>query len=125
MTIDWQRMKEIAASCGAFLLADIAHVAGLVAGGVFPSPIGYADVITFTTHKSLCGPRGACILTTDRELARKIDRAVFPGEQGGPHVNVFVAMALAFKLAKSEEFRKLQEQTVKNAAAMVKRFTQR
>ena len=125
LTIDWQRMKEIAASCGAFLLADIAHVAGLVAGRVFPSPLGYADVVTFTTHKSLCGPRGACILTTDRELARKIDRAVFPGEQGGPHVNVFVAMALAFKLAKSEEFRKLQEQTVRNAAAMVKRFIQR
>ncbi|NIQ11561.1 MAG: serine hydroxymethyltransferase, partial [Gammaproteobacteria bacterium] len=65
----------------------------------FPSPIGYADVVTFTTHKSLCGPRGACILTQRRDLARKIDRAVFPGEQGGPHVNVFAALALTFKLA--------------------------
>ena len=72
-----------------------------MAAGVYPSPVGFADVITFTTHKSLCGPRGACILTTDAALARKIDRAVFPGEQGGPHVNVFAAQALTFKLAQN------------------------
>ncbi|MEN6392372.1 MAG: aminotransferase class I/II-fold pyridoxal phosphate-dependent enzyme, partial [Anaerolineaceae bacterium] len=79
-TVDWAKFKEIARKVGAYLFADIAHVAGLVAGGAYPSPVGYADVITFTTHKSLCGPRGACILTTDPALAKKIDRAVFPGE---------------------------------------------
>lgn len=119
---DWKRFKEIAKAIGAFLFADIAHVAGLVAGGSYPSPVGYADVITFTTHKSLCGPRGACILTTDPSLARKIDRAVFPGEQGGPHVNVFAAMAVAFKLASTAQFRKLQAQTVKNCIALTERL---
>ena len=121
-TIDWSKFQSIARSVGAYLFADIAHVAGLVASGQFPSPIGYADVITFTTHKSLCGPRGACILTTDRLLARKIDSAVFPGEQGGPHVNNFVAMALAFKLAQTEQFNRLQEQIVINAVALVERL---
>ncbi len=121
-SVDWARFRAIADSVGAYLFADIAHVAGLVAAGVYPSPVGYADVITFTTHKSLCGPRGACILTTDRLLARKIDRAVFPGEQGGPHVNVFPAMALAFKLARTDQFRKLQEQVVLNCKAFTLRF---
>jgi len=115
---DWKRFRQIADAVGAVLFADIAHVAGLVAAGVYPSPLGYAQVITFTTHKSLCGPRGACILTTDAALARKLDRAVFPGEQGGPHVNVFGAMALAFKLARTEQFRNLQAQVVKNCAAL-------
>jgi glycine hydroxymethyltransferase len=123
-SVDWARFKAIAKSVGAYLVADIAHVAGLVVAGMFPSPIGYADVITFTTHKSLCGPRGACILTTDPALARKVDRAVFPGEQGGPHVNVFAAMAVGFKLNKTEQFRKLQEQIVKNSIALVDRFKQ-
>jgi glycine hydroxymethyltransferase len=113
-TVDWARFHEIAVSVNAFLFADIAHVAGLVAAGVYPSPVGYADVITFTTHKSLCGPRGACILTTDPRLAHKVDKAVFPGEQGGPHVNVFAAMALTFKLAQTEQFHQLQKQVVKN-----------
>lgn len=120
--VDWERFRDIAHSVGAYLFADIAHVAGLVAGGAFPSPIGIADVITFTTHKSLCGPRGACILTTDRLLARKIDRAVFPGEQGGPHVNVFAAMALTFKLAKTEQFSALQHQIVKNCEVFTERL---
>ncbi len=120
--VDWERFAQIAHSVGAILMADIAHVAGLVAAGVYPSPLGYADVITFTTHKSLCGPRGACILTTDATLAKKIDRAVFPGEQGGPHVNTFAAMALAFKLAQSEQFRQLQAQVVKNCAALTHRL---
>jgi len=124
-TVDWMRFKEIAHSVGAYLFADIAHVAGLVAAGVFPSPVGYADVITFTTHKSLCGPRGACILTTDSNLARKIDRAVFPGEQGGPHVNVFAAMALTFKLAQTEQFRQLQNQVVKNCMVFTERLKER
>jgi len=121
-TVDWLRFRQIADQVGAFLFADIAHVAGLVAGGAYPSPLGYADVITFTTHKSLCGPRGACILTTNQSLARKIDRAVFPGEQGGPHVNVFAAMALTFKLAKTEQFRLLQDQIVKNCIVFTKRL---
>lgn len=121
-TIDWARFRQIADRIGAYLFADIAHVAGLVIGGVFPSPVGYADVISFTTHKSLCGPRGACILTTDPNLARKIDRAVFPGEQGGPHVNTFAAIALTFKLAQTEQFRQLQEQIVKNCAAFTRRL---
>ncbi|MEE9187787.1 MAG: serine hydroxymethyltransferase [Anaerolineales bacterium] len=124
-SVDWARFKEIAAGVGAILFADIAHVAGLVAAGEYPSPIGYADVITFTTHKTLCGPRGACILTTRADLARKIDRAVFPGEQGGPHVNVFAALALTFKLAQTAEFRELQGQIVKNCSVLNDRLEER
>jgi glycine hydroxymethyltransferase len=120
--VDWAQFREIADEAGALLFADIAHVAGLVAGGVYPSPVGYADVISFTTHKSLCGPRGACILTTDAGLSRKIDRAVFPGEQGGPHVNVFAAMAVAFKLAQTDQFRKLQAQIVENCVSLTQRL---
>jgi glycine hydroxymethyltransferase len=123
--VDWEKFRAIADATGALLFADIAHVAGLVAGGVYPSPVGYADVITFTTHKSLCGPRGACILTTNPVLARKIDRAVFPGEQGGPHVNIFAAIALTFKLAQTEEFRQLQAQIVKNCRVLTDRLQAR
>lgn len=122
---DWEKFRAIADSVGAYLFADIAHVAGLVAAGAYPSPIGIADVITFTTHKSLCGPRGACILTTNRALARKIDRAVFPGEQGGPHVNVFAALAVAFKLAQTDQFRHLQYQIIDNCAALWKGLEKR
>jgi glycine hydroxymethyltransferase len=113
---DWAQFRRIADEVGAYLLADISHVAGMVVAGVYPSPVGYADVITFTTHKTLTGPRGACILTTDRRLARRIDRAVFPGEQGGPHLNTIAAIATAFKLAQTEQFRALQHQIVANAA---------
>jgi glycine hydroxymethyltransferase len=123
--VDWKKFKEIAESVGAYLLADISHVAGLIVSGQFPSPIGIADVITTTTHKTLCGPRGALIMTTNRVLSSKIDRAVFPGEQGGPHVNVFAALAVAMKLAKEEKFTKLQEQIVKNAVALAKRLEER
>jgi glycine hydroxymethyltransferase len=123
--VDWARFKAIAKSVGAYLFADIAHVAGLVAAGVYPSPVGYADIITFTTHKSLCGPRGACILTTDGALARKIDRAVFPGEQGGPHVQIFAAISLTMKLARTEQFRQLQAQVVKNCAVLTGRMVER
>ncbi len=122
---DWGKFRAIADSVGAYLFADIAHVAGLVAAGAYPSPVGIADVITFTTHKSLCGPRGACILTTDRALARKIDRAVFPGEQGGPHVNVFAALAVAFKLAQTDQFRQLQYQIIDNCTALWKGLEKR
>ena len=115
---DWKRFREIADSVGAILMADISHIAGMIAAGVIPSPIGIAQVLTFTTHKTLCGPRGACIVTHDAALAKKLDRAVFPGEQGGPHVHVFAALALTFKLAKTPEFKELQKQIVKNCVAL-------
>jgi len=115
---DWKRFKEIALSVGAFLFADISHIAGMIAAGVLASPVGFADVITFTTHKTLCGPRGACILSFDEKISKKIDRAVFPGEQGGPHVQVFAAMATAFKLANSEQFCSLQSQIIKNCRSL-------
>ena len=123
--MDWAAMRRIADEVGAYLLADIAHVAGLVAGKVYPSPVGIADVVTSTTHKSLCGPRGAVILTEDRDLAMEIDRAVFPGEQGGPHVNVFGAMAITFKLAQTEAFQQMQKQIVANCAVLTDRLRER
>ncbi len=123
--VDWKLFREIADLIGAYLFADIAHVAGLVVAGVYPSPVGYADVVTFTTHKSLCGPRGACILTFNEKLSRDIDRAVFPGEQGGPHVNSFVGMAVAFKVAATEQFKQLQAQVVKNCAALTDQLQKR
>jgi glycine hydroxymethyltransferase len=112
---DWARFRQIADAVGAYLLADISHIAGMVAAGVVPSPVGHAHVISFTTHKTLYGPRGACILTTDKRLAAKIDSAVFPGEQGGPHVNAIAGMAVAFGLARSPEFVQLQSQVIENA----------
>ena len=115
LTVDWQRFRAIADSCGAYLLADIAHISGLVATGVHPSPVGIADVVTTTTHKSLCGPRGAMIMTHDAQLARRIDRAVFPGEQGGPHLNTIAALAYALELAQSDKFRELQRRIAENA----------
>ncbi|HEY4666689.1 MAG TPA: serine hydroxymethyltransferase [Anaerolineales bacterium] len=111
---DWARFKQIAEAVGAFLLADIAHIAGPIAAGVLPSPVGFADVVTFTTHKSLCGPRGAVAITHHQQLAVKLDRAVFPGEQGGPHMNTIAAQAVAFKLAATAEFRELQQQILAN-----------
>ena len=124
-SVDWARFRAIADQVGAYLMADIAHVAGLVVGGAYPSPVGYADVITFTTHKTLGGPRGAVILTTNPVIARKIDRAVFPGEQGGPHVNIFAALALLFKLAQTEQFRQYAHQVVKNCIAFTERLAER
>ncbi|MFZ5879346.1 MAG: serine hydroxymethyltransferase [Chloroflexota bacterium] len=122
---DWKKFRAIADEVGAYFLADISHIGGLVAAGVVPSPIGYAHVVMSTTHKSLDGPRGAVLLTTDAAIAKKIDKAVFPGEQGGPHVNVFAALSLTFKLTQTRQFKKLQEQTLKNAAAMADQFTKR
>jgi glycine hydroxymethyltransferase len=122
---NWKAFRRIADAVGAYLLADISHLGGLVASGVVPSPIGYAHVITSTTHKTLHGPRGAVILTTDPALAKKLDKAVFPGEQGGPHVHIFAALALTFKLARTKQFEKLQKQTIKNAQAMSERFKER
>lgn len=122
---DWARYREIADSVGAYLLADIAHFAGLVAAGVYPSPIGIADVVTFTTHKTMGGPRGAIIITHQKKLATKIDRGVFPGEQGGPHINTIAAMAVAMKLATTSTFKKLQGQTVINASRLASRLAER
>ena len=122
---DWKKFRTIADEVGAYLLADISHIGGLVAAGVVPSPVGIAHVVMSTTHKSLDGPRGAVLLTTDAAIAKKIDRAVFPGEQGGPHVNVFAGLALAFKLAQTGQFKQLQAQTVKNAVAMADQFQKR
>lgn len=113
--VNWQRFREIADKVNAYLLADISHISGLVAAGVHPSPIGIADVVMTTTHKSLCGPRGAMLMTHKRALAQKIDSAVFPGEQGGPHLNTIAALAVALKLANTEIFRELQQRIVQNA----------
>ncbi|MBP7686990.1 MAG: serine hydroxymethyltransferase [Thermoflexales bacterium] len=117
---DWQKFRAIADEVGAYLLADISHVSGLVIAGAYPSPLGLAHVITFTTHKTLSGPRGAVILTLEESLSKKIDRAVFPGEQGGPHINTIAGLAVAFKLAQTDQFKQLQHQTVKNAAHFAK-----
>ena len=122
---DWKKFREIADEVGAYFLADISHIGGLVAAGVVPSPIGHAHVVMSTTHKSLDGPRGAVLMTTYPDIAKKIDKAVFPGEQGGPHVNVFAGLALTFKLAQTAQFKKLQAQTIKNAQAMVAQFKKR
>jgi glycine hydroxymethyltransferase len=122
---DWKKFREIADEAGAYFLADISHIGGLVAAGVIPSPIGHAHVVMSTTHKSIDGPRGAVLLTTDAAIAKKIDKAVFPGEQGGPHVNVFAALALTFKLTQTKQFKQLQAQTLKNAKAMADQFTKR
>jgi glycine hydroxymethyltransferase len=122
---DWQAFREICDEAGAYLMADVAHVAGLIIGGVFPSPVGIADVVSFTTHKTLAGPRGAVIITHRADVANKVDRAVFPGEQGGPHVNSIAGLAVSLRLARSEQFRELQQQTVKNAARLAERLQAR
>jgi glycine hydroxymethyltransferase len=122
---DWHKFRHIADAVGALLMADIAHTAGLVIGGVYPNPVGIADVTVFTTHKTLCGPRGAVILTTDEDKANEIDMAVFPGAQGGPHVNKFAALCVAFKLAQTEQFKSLQQRTVENARALSDAFQAR
>lgn len=115
--IDFKRFKEIADKVGAYLMADIAHIAGLVAGGVHPSPVGYADFITTTTHKSLRGPRGGVIMC-NKEHAAGIDKAVFPGIQGGPLEHIIAAKAIAFKEALQPEFKEYAAQIVKNAKAL-------
>ncbi len=116
-TIDFKKMREIADEVGAYLMVDMAHIGGLVAAGVHPSPVPYADVVTSTTHKTLRGPRGAIILCKD-ELKKKINSAVFPGTQGGPLMHIIAGKAVCFKEAMSEEFRAYQRQTVKNAAVL-------
>jgi glycine hydroxymethyltransferase len=115
---DWNALREIASGCGAYLVADIAHTAGMAIAGAYPTPVGHADVVMFTTHKTLCGPRGAILLSFDPEIAARIDAAVFPGAQGGPHVNKWAGIACALELARTPQFRDLQRKTVANAAAL-------
>jgi len=120
--IDFKKFREIADTVGAYLFVDMAHIAGLVAAGLHPSPMPYADVVTSTTHKTLRGPRGGIILTNDAALAKKIDRAVFPGQQGGPLMHVIAAKAVAFKEALEPSFKAYQEQVIKNAKALADTF---
>jgi glycine hydroxymethyltransferase len=123
--MDWARFREIADKIGAYLLVDMAHVSGLVAAGVYPSPIPHAHVVTSTTHKTLRGPRGGFVLTNDEAIAKKVNSAVFPGSQGGPLCHVIAAKAIAFKEAASDEFVEYQKQVVANAKAMAKTFIER
>lgn len=124
--VDWQRFRDIADEVGAWLMVDMAHVAGLVAAGVYPNPVPFADVVTSTTHKTLRGPRGGIILAKENEeLAKKFNSAVFPGGQGGPLMHVIAAKAVSFKEAMSEEFKAYQQQVVKNAQAMADTFIKR
>ncbi|MEO9945055.1 MAG: serine hydroxymethyltransferase [Paraglaciecola sp.] len=119
--VDWQKFREIADKVGAYLLVDMAHVAGLVAAGVYPSPMAHAHVVTTTTHKTLAGPRGGLILSScgDEAIYKKLNSAVFPGGQGGPLCHVIAAKAVAFKEALQPEFKVYQQQVVANAKAMV------
>jgi glycine hydroxymethyltransferase len=117
--VDWERMAQIAKSVGAYFMVDMAHVAGLVAAGVYPNPVPHADVVTSTTHKTLRGPRGGIILAkANEELEKKFQSLVFPGTQGGPLMHVIAAKAVAFKEALEPEFKTYQQQVVKNAKAM-------
>ena len=124
--IDWQRFREIADSVGAYLLVDMAHIAGLVAAGVYPSPVQIADVTTTTTHKTLRGPRGGLILAkSNAVIEKKLNSAVFPGYQGGPLMHVIAAKAVAFKEAMLPDFKIYQQQVIKNAQAMAEVFMTR
>ena len=119
-TIDFERISKIAKEVGAYFMVDMAHIAGLVAAGQHPSPVPYADVVTTTTHKTLRGPRGGLILCNDEEIAKKINKAIFPGTQGGPLMHTIAAKAVCFGEALSDEFKKYQAQIVKNANALAK-----
>ncbi|MEL0102137.1 MAG: serine hydroxymethyltransferase [Gammaproteobacteria bacterium] len=124
--LDWQRFRDIADSVNAYFFVDMAHVSGLVAGGVYPSPVPYADIVTSTTHKSLRGPRGGIILCkSNEEIEKKINSMVFPGTQGGPLMHVIAAKAVAFKEALQPEFKEYQKQILKNATAMADQFIKR
>jgi len=122
--IDWARMRAIADSVGAVLFVDMAHYAGLVAAGVYPSPVGHAHVITTTTHKTLRGPRGGMILTDDDEIAKKVNSRIFPGIQGGPLMHVIAAKAVAFGEALTDEYKADQKQVIANARALAKTLTE-
>ncbi len=121
--LDFAAFREIADEVGAMLWVDMAHFAGLVAAGVHPSPVPYADVISTTVHKTLCGPRSGLILSRDEELGKKLNSAVFPGQQGGPLMHVIAAKAVAFKVAMSDEFKERQERTIRGARILADRLT--
>ena len=121
--IDFKRCREIADKVSAYLMVDMAHIAGLIAAGVHPSPVPYADVVTTTTHKTLRGPRGGMILSNNEEIAKKIDKAVFPGTQGGPLMHIIAAKAVALGEALTDEYKEYQKQVVKNAAALANALT--
>ena len=124
--LDWQKFRDIADAVGAYLLVDMAHVAGLVAAGEYPNPVPYADVVTSTTHKTLCGPRGGIILArSNPEIEKKLNSALFPGSQGGPLMHVIAAKAVAFKEAMTPEFKGYQAQTLANARAIAKGLLER
>ncbi len=125
LRIDWERFAKVAKAVGALFMVDMAHYSGLIAGGVYPNPMPFADVVTSTTHKSLRGPRGGIILMNDEEIAKKINSAIFPGLQGGPLMHVIAAKAVAFKEALSPEFKAYQQQVVKNADALAKALVAR
>ncbi|PXF32985.1 serine hydroxymethyltransferase [Pokkaliibacter plantistimulans] len=124
--VDWARFREIADKVGAYLLVDMAHVAGLIATGLYPNPVPFADVVTTTTHKTLRGPRGGLILArANADIEKKLNSAVFPGGQGGPLMHVIAAKAVCFKEAMSDEFKAYQEQVLENARAMASVFIER
>ncbi|MCH8619693.1 serine hydroxymethyltransferase [Undibacterium sp. TS12] len=125
LRIDFERFSKIAKEIGAYFMVDMAHYAGLIAAGVYPNPVPFADVVTSTTHKSLRGPRGGIILTNDEAISKKINSAIFPGLQGGPLMHVIAGKAVAFKEALTPEFKAYQEQVVKNAAALANTLTER
>lgn len=122
--IDFKRFREIADSVGAYLMADVAHYAGLIAAGEYPTPFPYAHVVTSTTHKTLRGPRGGIILTNDKEISEKIDKAVFPGVQGGPLMHVIAGKAVALREALQDSFKEYARQVIKNAKALSGRLQQ-
>ncbi|QUH31252.1 serine hydroxymethyltransferase [Vallitalea guaymasensis] len=123
-TIDFKKFREVADEVGAYLMVDMAHIAGLVAAGLHPNPVPYADFVTSTTHKTLRGPRGGLILCPEK-YAKIIDKAIFPGIQGGPLMHVIAAKAVSFKEALSEDFKKYQQQTINNAKALAEGLTKR
>ena len=125
LRIDFERFAKVAKAIGAYFMVDMAHYAGLIAAGVYPNPVPFADVVTSTTHKSLRGPRGGVILTNNEDIAKKINSAIFPGIQGGPLMHVIAAKAVAFKEALSPEFKAYQQQVVKNAAVLAETLVQR
>lgn len=125
LKIDFKKFKEIADKVGAYLMVDMAHIAGLVATGLHENPCDYADVVTSTTHKTLRGPRGGIILTNSEELIKKINRTIFPGIQGGPLMHVIAAKAQCFYEALQPEFKEYQKQVIKNAKAMAERFKEK
>ncbi len=123
--VDWSRFRKVADEVGALLMVDMAHIAGLVAAGIYPSPVGIADIVTSTTHKTLRGPRGGIILTNNEELAKKINSAVFPGLQGGPLMHVIAAKAVAFGEALEPSFKEYAKQVVKNAKVLAQVLVKR